>query len=109
VYVSYDQLRNKESMFDTNSLTTRVDFLLPSYKNLFTPVVGMGVTRTNPINDFSNRGIEYLYNPSFRLNRNLDSNWRTGFKFDYQLNESKDKDQFAYRKALASLEVEYVY
>jgi len=108
-YMSYDELRNKDNMFDTDSLTTRVDFLLPTFKNWFTPVVGMGITRTNPINDVSNRGIEYLYNPSVRLNRNLDSHWRTGFKFDYQLNQSKDTDQFAFRKALASLEIEYLY
>ncbi len=109
LYVSYDQMRMKDNAFDTNALTARSDILLPSFRGWFNPSVGLGLTRSDPINDFSNRGIEWLINPNVRLSRMFLKNWRANLKIDYQENTSKNEDSFAFKKTLSAIELEYIF
>lgn len=107
-FTSYDVTRVKNNIFDTDALTLRGDVLMAPVKTWFTPSVGLGITRTNPIND-SVRGTEYLINPSGRLSRVFARNLRGNLKFDYQNNKSDDKENFAYKKYIYSFELEYVF
>ena len=108
VFSSYDVTRVKDNVFDTDAMTVRGDLLMAPVKNWFSPTVGLGITRTNPLND-SGRGIEYLINPSARLSRLFAKNLRGNLKFDYQNNKSDDKENFAYKKYIYSFELEYVF
>ena len=107
-YASYDITRVESDEFDTNALTMRGDLIMSSYRNWFTPSFGLGITRTNAINN-SDRGTEYLINPSGRLAKNISKNLRGSLKLDYQDNKSGDTENFAYKKYIYSLEVEYVF
>jgi len=108
-YGSYDMTRVREDSFDTNALTTRLDLLLPRYKDWFTPTVGLSVTTTDPVNNRTARGREWLYNPSARLAKTFWKSWRANLKFDYMHNQSKDQENFAYKKSLYSFELEYLF
>lgn len=108
LYSSYDVTRVKDNFYDTDALTLRGDLLMAPVKTWFTPTIGLGITRTNPINN-SARGIEYLINPGGRLSRNFARNLRGNLKFDYQNNKSDDKTNFAYKKYIYSFELEYVF
>jgi hypothetical protein len=100
--------RVESDIYDTNSLMVRGDVIFAPYKTWFTPSVGLGITRTDPINN-SDRGIEYLFNPSARLSRTIKKNLRGNLKFDYQDNKSDDTENFAYKKYVYSFELEYIF
>jgi tetratricopeptide (TPR) repeat protein len=108
IYSSFDISRVKEDIYDTNSFTIRGDLLMARIRDWFSPSFGFGITRTNPFND-SVRGIEYMINPSARLTKAFDKNWRSSLKFDYQTNKSDDKENFDYEKYIYSFEVEYLF
>ena len=109
IYSSLDFTRVRSKAFDTNALMIRADWLLPKYRDFFTPSLGMGFSITDPINDRENRGLETLLNPSLRLSRDIGKNWKLNSRFEHQTNNSKDKTNFAFRKNLFGLELEYVY
>ncbi len=108
-YGSYDRTRVNTEAFDTNAMTMRTDWLLASYKNWFTPSLGLGVTRSDPINDRSNRGIEWLLNPSLRLSKSFGKNWRVNSRLEHSRNVSKDKENFDYKRNLVASELEYIF
>lgn len=108
-YLGYDQTKVNSSIFNTNSYTFRTDVILPRVGDLFTPTVGIGFTRVDPVNDKSARGDEFLINPSVRLSRTIGKRWRANAKYDYQDYDSKDKARFAYKKSAYSLELEYIF
>jgi hypothetical protein len=109
IYSSLDFTRVRTKTFDTNALMVRADWLLPKYKDLFTPSLGLGLTVTDPINNREARGIETLLNPSLRLSRNLGKNWKLNSRLEHQRNNSKDKSNFAFQKNLVGFELEYLY
>ncbi len=108
-YASYDRVRMKEEIFDTDSLTVRGDLVLGRVKDWFTPSIGLALTSTDPINDRDARGRELLINPNMRLARTFGKNWRGNLKLEYQENDSKDKASFAYKKTVYSFELEYLF
>jgi tetratricopeptide (TPR) repeat protein len=108
IYSSIDMSRVKEDIYDTNSFTVRGDLLMARIRDWFSPSFGLGITRTNPFND-SIRGIEYMINPSARVTKAFDKNWRSSLKFDYQRNKSDDRENFDYEKYIYSLEIEYLF
>ena len=108
IYSSYDVTRVEDDIFDSNSLTMRGDVIMGRVRDWFTPSVGLGITRTDPINN-SERGIEYMINPSARLSKTLKKNLRGNLKFDYQDYKSDDEENFAYKKYVYSFELEYVF
>lgn len=108
-YFSYDRTRVKNDEFDTDSLTFRTDLIMSRIGNLFTPSFGLGLTSTDPINDRASRGRELLINPSARLSKMFGRNWRGNLKYDYQKNNSKDEERFAYNKQIYSFELEYLF
>jgi hypothetical protein len=108
LFMSYDRTRVKSKIFDTNAFTIRGDLLMSSYRGWFNPIIGFGLTSTDPINN-NERGQETMINPSFRLNRNLGKNWKANLKYDYMKNSSKDEANFAFKKSLYGLELEYVF
>lgn len=108
-YSSVDRTRVNAEAFSTNAMTLRGDWLLPKYKDWFTPSVGMMVTLTDPINDRDDRGLEKLLMPSLRLNRRFGKNWGTNFRLEHSKNISKDETSFAYQKTLYALELEYLF
>jgi tetratricopeptide (TPR) repeat protein len=108
-YISYDRMRVNDVRFDTDSLTFRTDIILGRVRDWFTPSFGLSLTSTDPINDRVNRGREFLINPSARLSRTFKRNWRANLRYDYQKNDSKDKDNFAYTKSIYALELEYLF
>lgn len=107
-YTSYDMTRVEDNVYDANSLTARADIIMARIRDWFTPTIGLAITRTNPLNN-SERGTEYLYNPSARLSKVLRKNMRGNLKFDYQDNKSNDTENFAYKKYTYSFELEYIF
>ncbi len=109
-YFSYDRLRANNNIFDTDSLTLRGDLILSQFRDAWAlPSIGLALTSTDPVNDRSSRGRELLINPSLRLSRMLGKSWRANLKGDYQQNQSKNKDSFAYKKTIYALELEYLF
>jgi tetratricopeptide (TPR) repeat protein len=108
-YASYDRVRMKEEIFDTDSLTVRGDFIMARVKDWFTPSIGLALTSTDPINDRDARGRELLVNPNVRLARTFSKNWRGNLKLEYQENDSEDEASFAYKKTVYSFELEYLF
>lgn len=106
---SYDRTRVKDSVFDTDALLLRGDYYGPSWKGWVTPSVGFALTVTDPINDRDNRGTELLVNPSARLSHSPARGWRLSLKGDYQKNNSKDEENFAYSKFIYGLEIDYIF
>lgn len=109
LYASYDQMRVSDSSFDTNSFTVRGDLIMARVRDWFTPMASLMLTSTDPINNQSARGRELLFNPSFRLARTFKKNWRANLKYEYQRNNSKDTENFAYKKSIYALELEYLF
>ncbi len=108
-YVSYDRTRVVTSAFDTNSITGRGDFIFPELFKLFSPSAGLALTSTDPINNRIGRGTEILINPSVTLSRSFAKRWKTNLRYDYQNNHSRDKNSFAYKKQIYSLDLEYLF
>lgn len=108
-YASYDRMRVTDSTFDTDSLTVRVDLIMPRVKDWFTPSFGLSLTSTDPINNKDQRGRETLINPSARFAKTFKKNWRANLKYDYQKNDSKDEENFAYTKSVYAFELEYLF
>lgn len=109
-YFSYDRLRANNNIFDTDSLTLRGDLILSQFRDAWAlPSIGLALTSTDPVNDRSSRGRELLINPSLRLSRMLGKSWRANLKGDYQQNQSKNKDSFAFKKTIYALELEYLF
>ena len=107
-YASYDMMRVKDNYYDTNAFTFRADYILSRFRELFTPSFGLGITRTQPLNN-SARGIEYLLNPSMRLSKTFKKSWRGNLKLDYQDYNSDDTQNYAYKKYTYSFELEYLF
>lgn len=109
LYLSYDMTKVENDLYDNNAVSIRVDgIFIPVFWGV-TPSIGIGLTTTDPVNGKSQRGIETLLNPSIRLTKTLKKNWRLNLKYDYQDYVSKDKDNFAYKKSLTALELEYLF
>lgn len=108
-YGSYDMMRVQNDAFNTNAFTLRTDVIFARVRDWFTPSVGLMLTSTDPINDRSSRGRELLINPTARLSRTFKKSWRANLKFDYQKNNSKNEEAFAYQKTLYGLELEYLF
>ncbi len=108
-YTGFDRSRVENDVFDTNSLTVRGDWIVGRIGNIGTPSIGVSMTSTDPINDRSNRGREFLINPNARLAKVFWEKWRANFKYDYSNNHSKDENGFAYKKSVYSVEIEYLF
>jgi tetratricopeptide (TPR) repeat protein len=108
LYGSYDMTRVEDNAYDTNAFTARGDVIMGRVKDWFTPSFGLAITRTNPLND-TDRGTEYLFNPSARISKILRKSLRGNLKFDYQKYNSDDEDNFAYKKYTYSFELEYIF
>jgi tetratricopeptide (TPR) repeat protein len=108
-YFSYDRMRVTDSSFDTDAFTLRTDFIMSPIRNWFTPSFGLAMTSTDPINSRATRGRELLLNPSARITKTFKRKWRAHLKYDYQKNDSKDKENFAFTKTVYALELEYLF
>lgn len=108
LFASFDRSRVEDESFDTDSFTVRGDYIFAT-RGWGTPSVGLMLTSTDPINNRSERGRELLINPSARLSKTFARHWRANLKYDYQNNQSKDEDGFAYKKSLYSVELEYLF
>lgn len=109
LYVSYDRLRVENEAFDTDALTVRGDIIFSRVRDWFTPSVGLSLTSTDPINARSSRGRELLINPNARISKTFKKSWRANLKYDYQKNNSKDRENFAYTKQVYAFELEYLF
>ncbi|MES2527410.1 MAG: tetratricopeptide repeat protein [Bdellovibrionota bacterium] len=108
LFLSYDRSRATDEVFDTDGFTARGDFIFGRSK-IGTPSIGLMLTSLDPINNRSERGRELLINPSARLSKLFAQKWRGNLKYDYQDNQSKDEDGFAYKKSIYSVEIEYLF
>lgn len=106
--VDYTATRVETDVFDTNSMTFRADLIMGRVKDWFTPSFGLGLTLSDPIND-SVRGTEVKWNPSLRLVKTFKDNIRGTFRAEYDQNDSKDKENFAYKKYVTAFELEYLF
>lgn len=109
LYFSYDRTKVKNSLFDNNAMTLRGDFILPRFGSWFTPSAGLGLTTIDPVNNREARGRELLINPNVRLSRAIGRRWRGSLKYDYSNYQSKDKTNFAFKKSVYALELEYLF
>jgi hypothetical protein len=108
LYGSYDMTRVEDNSYDTNAFTARGDVIMGRVKDWFTPSFGLAITRTNPLHNTA-RGTEYLFNPTARISKILRKSLRGNLKLDYQKYNSKDEDNFAYKKYTYSFELEYIF
>jgi len=108
-FLSYDRMRVDTDAFNTNALTVRGDLIFARIRDWFTPSLGLSTTLTDPINARAARGREILINPSLRVAKTFKKSWRANLKYDYQKNNSKDQENFAYKKSIFALEVEYLF
>ncbi len=108
-YTSVDRSRVENDSFDTNAFTVRADYILSRFREYVTPIIGLGVTRVDPVNLRNFRGIETLVNPSARLIKNIGKNWRAILKYDKQRYDSRDQLLFSYEKETYGLEIEYLF
>lgn len=108
-HFSFDRMRVDDNRFDFNALTFRTDFFIKEFKNGLTPTVGLGITSVDPVRAKDERGKELLLNPSLRLSKRFDKNWRGNLKYDFEKYNSKDKDNFNYTKSVYALELEYLF
>lgn len=109
IYASIDRTRVEFDLFDTNSFTVRADYILSRFREWATPIVGVGITRIDPVNDRGARGVETLINPSARIIKSVGKNWRTILKYERQKYDSQDTLLFGYRKEVYGLELEYLF
>lgn len=109
LYASYDRTRVDLKFFDTNSFTFRTDLIISRFHDVVVPIIGLGFTRIDPINDPTGRGVETLINPSARFIRKIGKNWNAILKYDHQKYDSDDTQSFAYRKTVYGLELEYLF
>lgn len=109
LYSSLDRTRVNREVFNTNAMTLRADWLLPSYRDWFNPALGLGLTLTDPIKDRANRGLEKNLNPSLKFSKVLGKGLRLNSRLEHQRNISKDRQNFYYKKNIAGLELEYVF
>lgn len=109
LYGSIDRSRVEFDLFDTNSFTLRADYIYSGFREYVVPVIGLGVTRIDPTNDRSARGIETLVIPSVRFLKNFGKNWRIILKYDQQDYDSRDIFLFAYKKETYGMELEYLF
>ena len=109
LYSSYDRTRTESDVFSTDSITVRGDFLMAAIGRWGSPSIGLMLTSTDPVNNRSQRGRELLFNPNARLSKVFGKNWRGSVKYDYQNNNSKDEEGFAYKKSVYGVEVEYLF
>lgn len=108
-YGSVDRNRVHADIFDTNSFTARLDWIMSRYRDWVTPIIGLGVTRVDPIHSRSTRGIETLINPSARLIKSFGPNWRAILKYDHQKYDTREIQFFGYEKETYGLEIEYLF
>ena len=108
LYGSYDMTRVEDNSYDTNAFTARGDVIMGRVKDWFTPSFGLAITRTNPLHNTA-RGTEYLFNPTARISKILRKSLRGNLKLDYQKYNSKDENNFAYKKYTYSFELEYIF
>lgn len=109
LYSGLDRTRVNREAFDSNALTMRVDWLLPSYRDWFNPSVAMGLTLTDPINDRSNRGMEKNISPGLKFSRALGKGFRLNSRLEHQRNISKDRKNFYYKRNIGGIELEYIF
>ncbi len=109
IYFSYDQTRVKNEAFDTNAMTLRTDLIMARVKDWFTPSVGLSLTSTDPINNRAARGQELLINPNTRITKTFGKSFRVNLKYEYQKNKSEDTANFAFKKQLYGMELEYLF
>jgi tetratricopeptide (TPR) repeat protein len=108
-FLSYDRTRVDNSLFDTNAVSFRADFIAGRIWDLFTPSVGLGLTSSDPVNNRAVRGRELLVNPSARVSRMFGKSWRGNLKYDWQKLNSRDERNFAFKKQIYSAELEYLF
>lgn len=108
-FFSYDRMRVDSDVFDTDSFTLRADLIMGRVRDWFTPSIGFMVSSVDPVNDRSTRGRELLLNPNARLSKTFRKNFRGNLKLDYQKYNSKDDENFAYKKTTYAFEVEYLF
>ncbi len=108
LFASYDRSRAENEIFDTDGVTARGDYIF-GRSSIGTPSIGLMLTSTDPVNNRRERGRELLINPSARLSKIFFQKWRGNLKYDYQDNQSKDEDGFAYKKSIYSVEIEYLF
>jgi len=106
---SYEESKVTDSIYNTKSLNLRADYIWTRWRDYVTPTLSLGLSRINPINNQGQRGHELLINPSFRLTKSFRENFRASFKYDYQNYKSKDRENFAYKKDITSVELEYLF
>lgn len=104
----YNMTRVEDDIYDTNSMTFRTDFIMSRVRDWFTPSFGVSVMSNKPIND-SARGTELKISPSFRAAKTFKGNWRGNFKIEYDNYDSKDSANYAYKKYLTGVELEYLF
>lgn len=109
IYASYDRMRVQNEAFNTDAFTMRGDFIFARVRDWFTPSVGLSLTSTDPINNRAARGRELLVNPNARVSKTFKKSWRANLRYDYQKNNSKDQENFAYQKSIYAFELEYLF
>lgn len=92
---------------NTNTLTSRVDLIFPTFYKLFNPTIYASMTNTSYVED-DDRGTPSLTSFGFNLNRPVGKHLY--LTMDYGINsQSADQDSDVYKSQLVTLNLDLIY
>ena len=106
--MNYNMLSSETDKSSYNALLTRVDLILPRFRNWFTPSFALAVTFTDTLESSATRGTEVTLNPSIKIGKRVGKNSRVIFSYSYTKNSS-DSEDYTYTKSVYGLDYEYVF
>ena len=104
-FSKYDD--SASNSLDVNALISRIDFIFPTFYNLFNPTVFYSSTSSNYIND-SDKGILALSSIGMNINRPISKKWYLTLEYS-QSTQVADQDADNYNQSLFSLNLDYIY
>lgn len=106
--MNYNMLSSETEASSYNALLTRLDLILPRFRNWFTPSFALAVTFTDTLESSDTRGTEVTLNPSMRIGKRVSKNARIIFSYSYTKNSS-DSKEYTYTKDVFGLDYEYIF
>lgn len=92
---------------NSNVLTSRMDFIFPTFFNLFNPTLYASMTSSNYVND-SDKGTPSLTTYGINLNRPLGKHYY--LTLDYSMaSQTADLDADNYKQNVITLNLDYIY
>lgn len=92
----------------TDSYLMRFDYLIPEIIPQYTLGFALSTTLLDTKEQTNTRGTEKTYSPSVDISRDLSSQLKVGFNYEYTKNSSKS-DSYKYNKSVFTSELKYTF